>query len=231
MFGCLKFITSAPTSFPPEYVQEFQYCFDRAPSVLFQEIQAILHEELGRSIDTVFEYVDPTPIASASVAQVAIVRDIRESMLEQVDFIKEAANVEAFRTYLEAMGLTRQDTAPKVYQQYSSKRVFTMGRLYGVPLTDLNSINSLVPRSEASLITALNVWFGGLLACESFHADVHADMEWRYFPLSLSSPEGKGLPVGWESRCLFILLQPIQIPNQLVSFFKKAISLRISVFV
>ncbi|KAL2558318.1 putative aarF domain-containing protein kinase [Forsythia ovata] len=225
-----QFIASAPTLFPPEYVQEFQYCFDRAPAVPFQEIQAILREELGRPIDTVFEYVDPTPIASASVAQVhgarirgtqedvvikvlkpgiedilvadlnfvyivarileflspdlsraslvAIVGDIRESMLEEVDFIKEAANVEAFRTYLEAMGLTRQATAPKVFKQYSSKRVLTMERLYGVPLTDLNSINSLVPSPEASLITALNVWFGSLLACESFHADVHAGNLW-----------------------------------------------------
>ncbi|KAK4403468.1 putative aarF domain-containing protein kinase, chloroplastic [Sesamum angolense] len=48
-----QFIASAPTLFPPEYVQEFQYCFDRAPSVPFQEIQSILREELGKPIDTV----------------------------------------------------------------------------------------------------------------------------------------------------------------------------------
>lgn len=66
----MQFIASAPTLFPPEYVQEFQYCFDRAPSVPFQEIQAILREELGKPIDSVFEYVDPTPLASASIAQV-----------------------------------------------------------------------------------------------------------------------------------------------------------------
>ncbi|XP_073305605.1 uncharacterized aarF domain-containing protein kinase At5g05200, chloroplastic isoform X2 [Primulina huaijiensis] len=225
-----QFIASAPTVFPPEYVQEFQYCFDRAPPVPFQEIQVILREELGKPVDAVFEYVDPTPIASASIAQVhgarirntgedvvikvlkpgiedvlvadlnfvyvfarileflspdlsraslvAIVKDIRESMLDEVDFKKEAANIESFRKYLEAMGLTRQATAPKVYQQYTSRRVLTMERLYGVPLTDLNSISSLVLDPEISLITALNVWFGSLLACETFHADVHAGNLW-----------------------------------------------------
>lgn len=66
----MQFIASAPTLFPPEYVQEFQYCFDRAPSVPFQEIQAILREELGKPIESVFEYVDPMPLASASIAQV-----------------------------------------------------------------------------------------------------------------------------------------------------------------
>ncbi|KAJ7959515.1 ABC1 family kinase [Quillaja saponaria] len=225
-----QFIASAPTLFPPEYVQEFQNCFDRAPAVPFEKIQAILREDLGRPIDSVYEYVDPVPIASASIAQVhgarlrgsgedvvikvlkpgiedilvadlnfvyvvarileflnpelsrtslvGIVKDIRESMLEEVDFHKEAANVEAFRRYLEAMGLTRQATAPKVYQHCSTRRVLTMQRLYGVPLTDLESISSFVSSPETSLITALNVWFGSLLACESFHADVHAGNLW-----------------------------------------------------
>ena len=67
-----QFIASAPTMFPPEYVEEFQNCFDRAPAVPFQEIQAILREELGRPIENVYEFVDPTPIASASIAQVSI---------------------------------------------------------------------------------------------------------------------------------------------------------------
>ncbi|GMY08398.1 uncharacterized aarF domain-containing protein kinase At5g05200, chloroplastic isoform X1 [Fagus crenata] len=225
-----QFIASAPTLFPPEYVQEFQSCFDRTPEVPFEDIQKILREDLGRPIDSVYEYVDPTPIASASIAQVhgarlrgsqedvvikvlkpgiedilvadlnfvyivarileylnpelsraslvGIVKDIRESMLEEVDFHKEAANIESFRRYLEAMGLTRQATAPKVYQHCSTQRVLTMQRLYGVPLTDLDSISSLVSSPEATLITALNVWFGSLLACESFHADVHAGNLW-----------------------------------------------------
>ncbi|KAH0979317.1 hypothetical protein GBA52_006494 [Prunus armeniaca] len=225
-----QFVASAPTLFPSEYVEEFQNCFDRTPAVPFVEIQAILRQELGKPIESVFEYVDPTPLASASIAQVhgarlrgsqedvvikilkpgiedmlvadlnfvyivarileflspdisraslvGIVKDIRESMLEEVDFYKEAANIESFRRYLEAMGLTRQATAPKVYHQCSTKRVLTMERLYGVPLTDLDTISSFVSSPETSLITALNVWFGSLLGCESFHADVHAGNLW-----------------------------------------------------
>lgn len=79
-------------------------------------------------------------------------------MLEEVDFNKEAMNIESFRRYLESMGLTRQATAPRVYPQCSSQRILTMERLYGVPLTDLDSISSLVSSPETSLITALNVW-------------------------------------------------------------------------
>ncbi|XP_058110685.1 uncharacterized aarF domain-containing protein kinase At5g05200, chloroplastic isoform X3 [Magnolia sinica] len=225
-----QFIASAPTLFPAEYVQEFQNCFDKAPVIPFSEIEAILRADLGRPIDSVYEFVDPVPIASASIAQVhgarlkgsqqdvvikvlkpgmedilvadlnfvyivarileflnpelsrtslvGIVKDIKESMLEEVDFQKEAVNIESFRRYLEDMGLTGQAKAPEVYRHCSTRRVLTMERLYGVPLTDLDSIRSLVSSPEASLITALNVWFGSLLACETFHADVHAGNLW-----------------------------------------------------
>ncbi|KHN41399.1 Putative aarF domain-containing protein kinase, chloroplastic, partial [Glycine soja] len=100
-------------------------------------------------------------------------------MLEEVDFYKEAANIEAFRRYLETMGLTGNATAPKVYQYCSTKKVLTMQRLYGVPLTHLHSISSLVSNPETSRITAFNNFvyliikccrFGSLLACELVHA-------------------------------------------------------------
>lgn len=221
-----QFIASTPSLFPAEYVKEFQNCLDKTPPVPFDQIRGIIREDLGRPLEEVYEYVDPVPLASASVAQVhgarlkgsmkevvikvlkpgvgdiltadlnflyiaarvleflnpqisrtslvGIVGDIRASMLEEVDFQKEAINIEAFKKYLETAGLTNQATAPQVYRHCSTKRVLTMERLYGVPLTDLNSIRSLVASPEATLITALNVWFGSLLACESFHADVHA---------------------------------------------------------
>ena len=67
-----QFIASAPTLFPHNNIHEFQNCFDRAPAVPLEEIQKILREEFGGPIDSVYEYVDPTPIASASasIAQV-----------------------------------------------------------------------------------------------------------------------------------------------------------------
>ena len=66
----MQFIASAPTLFPAEYVSEFQSCLDRTPSVEFSVIEGILREELGRPLSEVYEFVDPIPLASASVAQV-----------------------------------------------------------------------------------------------------------------------------------------------------------------
>ena len=50
-----------------------------------------------------------------------------------------------------------------------------MERLHGVPLTDLAAIRSITSADpEQALITALNTWFGSVLGCKTFHADVHA---------------------------------------------------------
>jgi aarF domain-containing kinase len=87
------------------------------------------------------------------------VGDLRASMLEEVDFRKEAVSIQAFRDYVEATGASRQATAPFVYQHCSSRRVLTMERFFGVPLTDLESIRTIVPNPEATLINALNVWY------------------------------------------------------------------------
>ena len=50
-----------------------------------------------------------------------------------------------------------------------------MERLYGAPLTDLDAVKRTTSRNpEQVLINALNVWSGSVIACRTFHADVHA---------------------------------------------------------
>jgi len=69
-----QFIASSPTVFPAPYVKEFQRCLDSTSTVSFVEVKRIIENELGRPIRSVFAYVDPTPLASASIAQVHVGR-------------------------------------------------------------------------------------------------------------------------------------------------------------
>eukprot|EP00873_Tetraselmis_striata_P044315 jgi/Tetstr1/464579/TSEL_009335.t1 len=199
-----QFIASSPTLFPKEYVTEFQKCLDKTDPVPFPVIERIIKNELKEPLPSVFQSIDPTPLASASVAQVhsAVlagsnqevvlkvlkpgVEDIlktdlsfiyiaTKSMLEEVDFVTEARHVQEFANYLDQSGARQYATCPFVYKQYTSKRLLTMERLYGVPLTDLNAIRSVTQADpESTLIAALNTWFGSVMSAETFHADVHA---------------------------------------------------------
>ncbi|MGI9295102.1 MAG: ABC1 kinase family protein [Pseudomonadales bacterium] len=65
-----QFIASSPSVFPREYVDEFQQLLDQTTPIPFRKIKQIIEQELGRSVDTVYQSLDPKPLASASIAQV-----------------------------------------------------------------------------------------------------------------------------------------------------------------
>ena len=66
-----QFIASSPTLFPAEYVVEFQKCLDSTEALEWNVIRKVIEKELGgKSINSVFEFIDEKPLASASIAQV-----------------------------------------------------------------------------------------------------------------------------------------------------------------
>ena len=219
-----QLIASSPSMFPEEWVTEFQHCLDQTSPLPWRTIRRALKEELGDRLESEFLWVDPAPLASASIAQVhaarltsgedvvlkvrkpgvqkvivtdlnllhlvakvvervtpgaahaslaAIVEEIQGSMMEECDFIREAANIEAFRQYLDDT-LNTQAVAPRVYPQLSTARVLTMERFFGASLTDPVALKRCTDDPEGLLVTALNTWFGSLMQCRTFHADLHA---------------------------------------------------------
>lgn len=63
-------VASRPDLLPPEYLDELQKLQDRLPpfsnDIAFKQIES----ELGKPIDQLFEYIDPVPVAAASIGQV-----------------------------------------------------------------------------------------------------------------------------------------------------------------
>jgi aarF domain-containing kinase len=222
-----QFVASSPTLFPKEYVLEFQKCLDQTDPLEWSVIKKVIEKELG-PISKSFSYVDPKPLASASIAQVhaatlktgedvvikvqrpgidaslkadlgfiyvasrvleflqpdfertslsAIAGDIRSSMLEELDFEKEARNTEEFRRFLAENKLLNDATAPKVFREFTTKKVFTMERLYGISMLDEDTISKATKdpqMGQKAIITALNIWTTSVMKMPWFHADVHA---------------------------------------------------------
>lgn len=102
-----------------------------------------------------------------------VVEEIQRTMMEECDFIKEANNLDEFREFLVATQ-NHDVVVPRVYKKASSRKILTMERFYGVPLTDLDTIKRYCSDPEKTLITAMNTWFSSLTQCAFFHADVHA---------------------------------------------------------
>lgn len=102
-----QFIASSPSLFPDAYVEEFQKCLDQTPVVPFHVIRQTIETELGKPLDQLFGWVDPQPLASASIAQVHAARlhggedvvikvqkpGVRHVLLTDFNFIYFAARI------------------------------------------------------------------------------------------------------------------------------------------
>lgn len=118
----------------------------------------------------ILEWLNP---AFARTSLTGIIEDIQKTMMEECDFILEAAHMKAFNEFLTQAELDHS-TVPHVYDHLTTTKILCMERFHGVPLTDLESIQKYSKNPEQTLIYALNTWFTSLVFCDFFHADVHA---------------------------------------------------------
>jgi ubiquinone biosynthesis protein len=65
-----QIISSGEGIFPAELVDEFKKCRDQVPAEPFRVVREVIEADLGRPLDEVFRWVDRTPLAAASIAQV-----------------------------------------------------------------------------------------------------------------------------------------------------------------
>lgn len=65
-----QFVASSPSLFPAEYVNEFQNCLDKTKPLPYKYIRRVLEKELKQPLESIFSFIDQTPLASASIAQV-----------------------------------------------------------------------------------------------------------------------------------------------------------------
>lgn len=104
---------------------------------------------------------------------VGIIDDFRTTLLQEIDFRQEAANMEAFNRFLAEVEETRL-VAPRVYWDYTRERVLTMERFYGIKADDVESVRRLGLDSEKYLRIGMRGWLMSLLLYGFFHGDVHA---------------------------------------------------------
>jgi predicted unusual protein kinase regulating ubiquinone biosynthesis (AarF/ABC1/UbiB family) len=67
-------LSSRPDLLPAEYLTELQKLQDRLAPFPNEIAFKLIEEELGQSVDEVFEYIDPIPVAAASIGQVYCAR-------------------------------------------------------------------------------------------------------------------------------------------------------------
>lgn len=77
-------LSTRPDLVPEPYLQALQRIQDHVVTVPFEAIRAIVETELGQPMETVFQQVDPVPLAAGSLAQVhaVVLKDGRDAVIK-----------------------------------------------------------------------------------------------------------------------------------------------------
>jgi len=103
-----------------------------------------------------------------------VVDDFRRTIREELNFVLEADNIEAFNKLLEREGLQHLARAPRVFRELTTTRVLTMERFFGVRIDDKPGVDARVTDVVDTLRATSEVFWTCVFLGGFFHGDIHA---------------------------------------------------------
>ncbi|HET6907913.1 MAG TPA: AarF/UbiB family protein [Mycobacteriales bacterium] len=206
---------------PAPYLESLARLQDRLEPFPFDVVRETIEDELGVRLSRVFDDVDETPLAAASIGQVHaavlrggrdvvvkvqrpgirrqvfddlevlediaesleahseqgwlvgardVVAQFRRSMLDELDYRKEASNLLRLR---EIVADRPQLVVPAPYDDYSTSRVLTMDRIHGRKVTDVSPLARLDIDGPELAHALFDAYLDQILIEGFFHADPH----------------------------------------------------------
>ncbi|MCD4752656.1 MAG: hypothetical protein K8R40_06265 [Anaerolineaceae bacterium] len=215
-----QILSSRSDFLPDSWIKELQKLQDAVPPFSFEIVERTIKEELG-SIKDVFLFVDPEPIAAASIGQVhyAILNDFKQVVVKvqrpdienkiksDLDFVMDFAKLvwnstdwgkkygaisiaeELIRTLMDELDYNIEGTyadrlrrnmekfdditVPRIYWEFTTKRILTMEAIDGIKINDIENINALdLDRKKVARVFIHSIVHQAFID-GFFHADPH----------------------------------------------------------
>jgi predicted unusual protein kinase regulating ubiquinone biosynthesis (AarF/ABC1/UbiB family) len=107
------------------------------------------------------------------VNPVGVVEDFAGTLMEELDFRKEAANLDRFNDIMRELGHANI-RAPVPHHELTTRRVLVMERFTGLRVDRFDEIRARGIDGEGKLVAGLRAWFQCVVFYGFFHGDVHA---------------------------------------------------------
>ena len=104
---------------------------------------------------------------------VGVVDDFTKTLTEELDFRKEAANLDRFNEIMRELG-HKHIRAPVPHHEYTTRRVLVMEQFIGLRVDRFEEIKRRGIDGETKLVDGLRAWFQCVVFYGFFHGDVHA---------------------------------------------------------
>lgn len=101
---------------------------------------------------------------------IEVVEEIRCTLYEELDFLREAANASQLRR-----NFSGSDSlyVPQVYWEYSRKNILVTEQIYGVPISDIKALNAKNVDLKCLAERGVEIFFTQVFRDCFFHADMH----------------------------------------------------------
>ncbi|MCW5805049.1 MAG: AarF/ABC1/UbiB kinase family protein [Deltaproteobacteria bacterium] len=104
---------------------------------------------------------------------VGVVDDFTQTLTEELDFRKEAENLDRFNDIMRELG-HKHIHAPIPHHEYTTRKVLVMTRFVGLRVDKFEEIRARGIDGETKLVDGLRAWFQCVVFYGFFHGDVHA---------------------------------------------------------
>lgn len=101
---------------------------------------------------------------------VEVVDEYRKTLVDELDLAREAANAIQLRRNFEG---ERALYIPEVYSDYCRKDMLVMERIYGIPVSDIDSLQAQNTNMKLLAERGVEVFFTQVFRDSFFHADMH----------------------------------------------------------
>lgn len=103
-----------------------------------------------------------------------VISDFQQTIREELDFTVEGESMDRFNSILQQHGMSEQIVAPKVHWDYTTRRLLTMERFYGLKADDVAGARAQNVDTEKWLRVGMRGWNLTMMLHGFFHGDVHA---------------------------------------------------------
>ncbi len=101
---------------------------------------------------------------------IQIVQDYRETIFDELDLSREAANASQLRRNFENSSMLY---IPKVFWEYTRDNVLVLERIYGIPVADINQLEGQNTNFKTLAERGVEIFFTQVFDHNFFHADMH----------------------------------------------------------
>lgn len=137
--------------------------------VIRPDIEAVIHKDMAL-LALLARFVERWLREGKRLRAVEVVRDYRQTILDELDLGREAANASQLRRNFADGSMVY---VPEVFWDYTSRNVMVMERIYGIPVTDMATLREKNVDLKVLGERGVEIFFTQVFRDSFFHADMH----------------------------------------------------------